>query len=148
MLRLGLQLVGFNDSRQRVRNSLSVDRFRAHYGIGPRASASLLADLRRTHPEATGLGLFKCLSFLKLYDTEHVLSGRWGLCEETIRNHIKTYLDWMEELSNVKIVWGDFDDDEIFIVSVDGVHCKIFEPRTDPGSKWFDHKVSISAAHL
>ena len=27
MLRLGLQLVGFNDSRQRVRNSLSVDRF-------------------------------------------------------------------------------------------------------------------------
>lgn len=37
-------------------------------------------------------------------------------------------------------MWGNFDEDEVFLISVDGVHCKIFEPRTDPGSKWYSHK--------
>ena len=42
----------------------------------------------------------------------------------------------------LKIKWL-FDTEgvnEIFILSVDGVHCKILEPRTDPGTKWYSHK--------
>jgi DDE superfamily endonuclease len=35
---------------------------------------------------------------------------------------------------------GGFDEDEIFLLSVDGVHCKTFEVRTDPGTKWYSHK--------
>jgi hypothetical protein len=38
-----------------------------------------------------------------------------------------------------QIAWGGFGA-EIYIISVDGVHCRIFKPRTDPGSKHYSHK--------
>ena len=28
----------------------------------------------------------------------------------------------------------------VFVVSVDGVHCKINEPRKEPSAKWYSHK--------
>jgi hypothetical protein len=43
-------------------------------------------------------------------------------------------------LKEKKVVWGDWEEDEIFIGSVDGVNCRIQEVRKDPGSKWFDYK--------
>ena len=46
----------------------------------------------------------------------------------------------MESLKVDKIKWEDFDDDNIFIITVDGVHCRIYEPQIDPGSKWYSHK--------
>ena len=40
-----------------------------------------------------------------------------------------------------------FDDetkvyDESFILSVDGLHCKVFEPRYMPSSGWYSHKLN------
>jgi DDE superfamily endonuclease len=32
------------------------------------------------------------------------------------------------------------DDEAILFATIDGTHCKIFEPRKDPGSKWYSHK--------
>ena len=32
------------------------------------------------------------------------------------------------------------DDGVIFICTVDGTHCMISEPSTDPSTKWFSHK--------
>ena len=37
-------------------------------------------------------------------------------------------------------MWGGFDDEEVFIISVDGIHCEIQEVRKDPGAKWYSHK--------
>lgn len=31
------------------------------------------------------------------------------------------------------------------IATVDGVHCRIYEPRKDPGTKWYSHKVHGAA---
>jgi hypothetical protein len=39
-----------------------------------------------------------------------------------------------------KIVWGNFDEDDVYIITVDGVHCRIWEPRKDPGTKHYSHK--------
>jgi len=41
----------------------------------------------------------------------------------------------------MKIVWIEFnDDDEIFIITVDGVDCSIQEPRRFPSREWFSKK--------
>lgn len=40
----------------------------------------------------------------------------------------------------IKWLFDTEDFDEIFILSVDGVHCKIMEPRTDPSTKWYSQK--------
>jgi DDE superfamily endonuclease len=34
----------------------------------------------------------------------------------------------------------DEEDAAIFICMVDGTHCRISEPSTDPSTKWFSHK--------
>ena len=34
----------------------------------------------------------------------------------------------------------DFDDDNIYLLTVDGVHFTIREQQKDPGPKWYDHK--------
>jgi hypothetical protein len=40
----------------------------------------------------------------------------------------------------IKWLFDNEGIDETFILSVDGVHCKIMEPRTDPGAKWYSVK--------
>jgi hypothetical protein len=80
------------------------------------------------------------ISWLKLYETEHVLSARWDYSENRVRAAVKEYATMVQGLKKTKVVWGNFDEEEVFIISVDGVHCRIQEVRRDPGAKWFDHK--------
>jgi hypothetical protein len=49
----------------------------------------------------------------------------------------------IQALKEKKIKWVDRwnnEGSEIVIVSVDGVHCTISEPRQIPSSKWYSHK--------
>ena len=42
----------------------------------------------------------------------------------------------------MQIVWPfDVPTEEVFIISVDGTHCPIQEPRNDPSASWFSHKL-------
>ena len=79
------------------------------------------------------------LNWLKLYDPEPVLAGRWNLSEETLRVQIREYVGIIASLQDSMIQWDDFGE-ETFIASVDGTHCPVFEPRCDPSSKWYSHK--------
>ena len=45
ILSTGLALVGFNPKRQQVRAALNVERFRAFYGVSPKAIAEVHKDL-------------------------------------------------------------------------------------------------------
>jgi hypothetical protein len=52
------------------------------------------------------------------------------------------YIRAIQALKEEKIKWI-FDgnkNDEYFILSVDGVHCRIYEPRTQPSSGWYSKK--------
>jgi hypothetical protein len=139
---VGLSLVGFTTSRQQVRDELNEDRFRAFYGVGTMALHALFNEIKQRH-EQEKIGekdFLMCMNWLKLYDTEHVLAGRWELHEETVRNKVKKYAKLIANLSSDKIKFEGFDNREIFIASVDGTHCPIFEIRQDPSTKWFSHK--------
>ena len=134
---LGLELAGFEIKRQGSK-ATKTRRFRAHFGVGSAAIASMYNDLREKNVRSDRL--LMAMNFLKGYDTEHVLSGRWKMDEREIRESNRIVLREIQGLKEKKVVWGDWEEDEIFIGSVDGVNCRIQEVRKDPGSKWFDYK--------
>jgi hypothetical protein len=85
--------------------------------------------------------LLMALNWLRLYDNEHVLAGGWNLSEEIIRNRVHKCCKDIQSLKETKIQWDD-QGETIFVCSVDGIHCHIYEPRTDPGSKRYSHKLN------
>jgi hypothetical protein len=137
----GLTLVGFPRIRQEgVSDATNTARFRAHFGVGPKALSELHSDLATIMPKIDIKEFFLAFSWLKLYETEHVLAGRWVLSEKKIRMTCRLYVQKIQELKERKVLWGNFEDDEVFIISVDGVHCRVQEVRRAPGSKWYSHK--------
>eukprot|EP00980_Cylindrotheca_fusiformis_P009533 scaffold2088_cov119-Cylindrotheca_fusiformis.AAC.2 len=79
------------------------------------------------------------ISWLKLYETEEIMAGTWSLAEKTIRIKVKAYTCWIQAMKERKIHFQE-ENDDTFIISLDGVHCTIYEPRRDPSSKWYSHK--------
>ena len=77
-----------------------------------------------------------------LDDTEMVLSGRWGLHEDTLRDNIWKTLGTIQEHKKRLINFDpdEFKQDEIHVMSVDCVNYLIEEPRIQPSTKWFDPK--------
>lgn len=137
ILEIGLGLVGFDKVRGSS-EATSIRRFRAFFGIGHAGISAMYNDLKHLGIQANRL--LMAMNFLKLYDTEHVLAGRWGLNEKTIRELNRDTVKSIQGLKEKKVVWGDWNNEDIFVISVDGVHCRIREVRKDPSAKWFDHK--------
>jgi hypothetical protein len=88
---------------------------------------------------------FLALSWLKLYETKHVLVGRWAMSKKNICMTCWLYVQKIQELKERKVQWGNFEDNEVFVISVDGVHCQVQEVRRAPGSKWYSHKHNLAS---
>jgi hypothetical protein len=80
------------------------------------------------------------LEWLKLYQTEHVMAGRWGYCEEYCRKAVQEYTRKIQSLKAKKIRMDKIHPCRIYWGTIDCVHCMMNEFRTDPHSKWFSHK--------
>jgi hypothetical protein len=83
ILLYGLCYAGFGRDRQQVKEKLSVDRFKAHYGSEPCTVKDLMTDLLDEFPSMSFKDLLMGLNWLKLYDVECVLAGRWNYSEGT-----------------------------------------------------------------
>jgi hypothetical protein len=144
---LGLQWAGFS-RYSRAKEKLKTRRFRSCYGLDPMSVSAIVNDLQTTKdPNAkienmNILHLLMTLNWLKTYDTESNLAGRWKMHEDTIRQWIWFYVNKIGGLVGEKIKWGSWGDkdDAVFIISVDGVHCRTYECRKNPSSKWYSHK--------
>ena len=141
IMAFGLDLVGFGETRQKCREGLRLRRFRAHYGVGPATIKALHDDLKRYQPWKPHdlTSLFMAVSWLKLYDTEEVLAGRWDFGEEYCRNTIKEYVSRIQAMKPLKINFNGLDPDCPFC-PVDTVHIRSQEFRCNPNSKWWSHK--------
>ena len=142
MLRFGLTYAGFTQRRQKVGAKLNDRRFREHFGVGAKACAALFNSILAAAPTCvlTVKGFLMGLNLMKAYDTGGVMAGDWDYDEKTIRRKVPKTSQLIAGLKDQKIVLGGFEGDEIFWISIDGVHCCIYEPRRDPSSKWFSHK--------
>jgi hypothetical protein len=129
----GLRFGGFPGERQNERLELNRERFRALYGVSPKAVQDCTNVLSSKGFDLHLKEVLMAMNWLRFYDTKHVLAGCWGLSEESIRNRVKNCCKAIQSLEDNKIVWTE-QPNVTFIASVDGTHCRIFEPRTDPGS--------------
>jgi len=142
ILRYGLFYVGFGENRQRVVEAKSVDRFKAHYGPEPRTVKDIMSDVCSKFPDTCFRDLLMGLNWLKMYDTEHVLAGRWNFDESVCRAKCQETTRRLESFRNELIVFdiSRFRPEDVHIISVDGVNFITQEFRLNPGTQWFDHK--------
>lgn len=149
-LALGLTIAGFN-RWQSYKQDANTERFTKKYGAIPQTCADIWSDLEQQellndeeakHP----VRLLIALRFLWAYEYEHDLGSFFNLTEKTVRQHARVWVKKIEMLLPLKI--GELEDytDEVvgFLLSIDGVHVPIEEPR--PFSTiWSSHKLGGSA---
>jgi len=159
---IGLEIVGFDKGRQSVCDRTNNERFSASFGVSAKTLLAIFIDLKRKNPNMKEVDFLLAMNALKLYLTEKVMAGRWKCHEETYRHKWKTGVAAIAALRDYKIKFdpSDFPDDQIFLLSIDGVNCTMNEPRVyreqvanrelavvppptlklGPGSHWYDHK--------
>jgi hypothetical protein len=106
---LGLELVGFGAKRQNKQDELQLQHFRSHFVIGPKAIIAIIAGMKNNKRENILSHLMMILCWLKLYETEHVMSGRWRFGEEFCRDTVKQIASRLQCLKAKKIQVGWFD---------------------------------------
>jgi DDE superfamily endonuclease len=149
ILRLGLEKhnVSYSDAQNKQEQQRL--NFRKFYGIEPESFCKVFRSIQTTDgvcriAKPNPYHLLMTLEWLRTYKTEFELATIFFLSESTVSNAIWEYTRAIQGLKERKIKWpwgpNGGADEEIFIVSVDGVHCTISEPRKMPSSKWFSHK--------
>ncbi|KAL3769802.1 hypothetical protein ACHAWU_010310 [Discostella pseudostelligera] len=142
ILAYGLMYVGFGRERQNVCEKTSVDRFKAHYGPDPWTVKDLMTDLINEFPSTCFKELLMGLNWLKLYDVEAVLAGRWGYSEVTCREKCRATVRHIQSFKEKMIRFDPslFRSEETHIISVDCVNFITEEFRLNPSTEYFDHK--------
>jgi hypothetical protein len=130
---------------------LDINRFRQAYGLGPNAILLVYLDIQSREllgelavDKANIKDMLMALSWLKNYPMEHNHAGKWNLSENTARKRTWRYLKSFQKLKDHKVKWVCPDPanppDEVFICSVDGIHCQISEIRTKPDKNLCSYK--------
>ena len=151
-LQLGLELCGWT-KKSIARNGAkhNDERFRDKYYAGPKTLVKIfdaiqsedLGQARIANPNPRYLLL--ALFYLKKYPTKHEMAGFLNGSEGTALSQSKRYVRAIQALKEKKITWdfgGKEVPDEVFMVSVDGVHCSIWEPRKQPSTGWYSKKMN------
>ena len=139
--------MGFGDETiENTNEATSISRFRDHYYADPRTVELVYLDLSEDDDDNVNpKHLLLSFYYLKRYPTKHGLAAFLDETEKTGLKWAHIYVRKIQKLKEKKIKWL-FDDDNIanhpenFILSVDGIHCQIFEPRITPSTGWFSSK--------
>jgi len=150
-LRVGLELVGHSPRPQSALKP-KLRRFHAAYGVGPAACSAVFDDFQTTQIDAARMDypdhnyFLLALHWMKTYTVTENMAGYFNLSEKTVRVKVWMYVCKIQALKSQKIVWPNFEEfDEIFILSVDGVHCEINEQRRNPSRLWVSYKLKKAA---
>jgi DDE superfamily endonuclease len=132
----GLELVGWPRERIMKRKSeeTNIDQYTGLYGVEPCVMAQLVEDLQTTEIATARIDninidkLHWAVHFLYRYPTETENESTWKKCANTIREACWYYVDKIRNLKAAKIVWPQFQDSDIWVLSVDGTHLVTLEP--------------------
>lgn len=146
LMESGLTMVGMDPRRQKKLNEKRlIELFRSNFGLDPSGAAAAFIDLQTTTLPAARVDkpsafyFLLALNWLKAYQLEDQMYTRFGKDIGTMRTQIKIYVDAISALKAIKIVWTNAEE-ERFVLSVDGVHFRIQEPRNEPSANWCSHK--------
>jgi len=155
ILQRGLELAGYDITRQKVCRRTNLQRFKSAYGSSPIILSIIWCDLQTTsNPKCRIDALasknidmfFLAFNFLFEYGTEHNEAGQFDCDEKTGRKWKWYFVEKINNLKDEKIVWPAAwkrQGSPTFLYSVDGTHCRISEPMHKSMSKnpkWFSHK--------
>ena len=145
ILYVGLTYVNFSKERQAgVNEKENIERFREHYGVPPAAVVPLFNDLKEKYPTIRYKSALMTLYWFKVYGTERQISGVWGYGDlKYIRETTKDYARKIASLKKDKIIFDGFDELEIYLFGLDGVHFLTQEFRLDPSSKVSIPSISV-----
>lgn len=102
---------------------------------------ALIIDLKKYQPHKMidVASLLMAITWMKLYDMEEVMAGRWGFSEKYCRDTVREYVSRIRDLKPIKISFDGIALICLFL-AVDTVHIRCQEFRCDPNSKWWSHK--------
>jgi DDE superfamily endonuclease len=147
VLRLGLEKHNLRYSTALNKQEEHAVNFRKFYGIEPKSFCDVFRDLQTLDEplrmkDPSPYHLLMTLEWFRTYKTEFELTTVFFVSASTVSKELRKYTRAIQALKDKKIKWpyNGQEGEEIFIVSVDGVHCTISEPRKVPSSKWFSHK--------
>lgn len=136
-LRKGLRYLKYSSKEiGRVCERTNLERFSSHYSFSPASIAAVLND----NPDIDPKKMFLTLYWWKSYQTEHQMESRWKMHPETIRNACQLVCRQLAARKKDKIVFADFDPQQVYLATIDCVHFECQEFGTDPDSKWYSHK--------
>jgi hypothetical protein len=123
-------------------------KFRKFYGVDPKTCLDVYKELQTSNESvlkgrAKVSELLMMVEWLRVYDTDFKTASKYGICETTASKKLWKYTRAIQKLKEKKIKWVERwnnQGSEAIIVSVDGIHCTISEPRQFPSSKWYSHK--------
>ena len=160
VLTVGLTLAGFDLSRSsNPESAWNLRRFKSFYGSSHAAIADLWEDLMMTPIDAARIDLdddcletfFVAMFFLKTYSCEHIMAGLYKHSEQAVRGYCRYYCAKVQALKDQVIVWPEEwadQEKEIFVFTVDGVHCRVKErshPTLYRDTKIYSHKFHQAA---
>ena len=150
----GLKIIGYTERRiLRAKYETNKDRFRSHFGSNMNVCICIWEDLQTATineawvpPTKRNIKHFlMTLHFLKRYPTEIEREAIFDISPQYGREWVWYYVEKIQALKAVKIKWPeDFEiQDDVWILTVDGTHCWIHEPKHpdwSQDSKYFSHK--------
>ena len=156
----GIGMVGHGNRKVNRQEKLRL--FRSAFAVNPVDLAGLWEDLQETTIDAAKVhnasyddlaNFLWCVHWLKVYDTEPNLAGKTGQSDTTLRKHHWSYVTKIQAMLPQRVAWPEEWMDPnaetpVFLVTVDGVHCKVFEPMNGTYSKnpkYYSHKFNQSA---
>jgi hypothetical protein len=140
----GLIVAGFELVRQRRAGKITnIARFKAFFGCSPADTAIIWEELQTTDHEEARIDvssegdvhfLLMALHFLFVYPTKHRAEGLFQVAINTFYKWTWLYIGKLAALSATKIIWPEewmgvnLANVPKYLLTVDGVHCRKFEP--------------------
>ena len=135
----GLVLLGWDEDKLKNRSpEKNISQYSAWYGVEPCVMSKLVEDLQTTNIASARIEnlnidkLHWAVHFLYRYPTETENESTWKKCSNTIRQACWFHVDKIRNLKAAKIVWPQFGDTDIWVMSVDGTHLVTLEPGGHP----------------
>jgi len=152
-LGLGLTIAKY-DKWETYKPNRQIERFKEKYGVIPKTCEMMWADMRvsplqecKLPKNAKPKDFLLAMRFIFAYDTENDIGTFFDIkSEKTVRAICRVWVVRMKALLAAKMgEFSDIDNELIFIFSIDGTHCPIWEPRPF-STEWSSHKLGKKPA--
>jgi DDE superfamily endonuclease len=152
VLKIGLRLVNISSKRvKRAKQVVNEHRFEQQFGVSAEIAVKVFHDLQTTifedalveASDADVRYFLLALYFLKNYPKEYQTEAIFDWSPKWARDKYWFWCKKIQGLKAEKIVFPQFEDDDEWVMTVDGTHCWIEEPEHPTWSRdtsYFSHK--------